>query len=449
MSTETPHPWRDLWRLSWPVALSMLATISMGLVDMMMLGRIGAEALASLSLSITWWVTVGVFSRNICRGLEPFVSQAFGAGRHDAVRNWLAQGLFATYLWIPPYFVLMIFASTGLRWLGQPEELMDNVELYCRILALAIPAEVTFYTLRQWLQNQHHVREALVAIVIANGLNILFNWLLIFQLDYGIAGCAVATLLCQCLQLIILAGLTWRSHLAVIWQGSLRPVGSQILLLMRYAIPSAALIAVESWGFVAASIMVGWIGSTALAAHSIGLNIVSTSFMVVLGLSTAASTLVGNAVGAKRAWMPMVWRSVGLMSAIQIPVAILLWSFPAFFASIFTDDPAVIELAVIVLRVGALFQFCDGVQVLLFALLRALGDVKWPFWAGLIAHWCIGLPLAYWLGEAQGGGIGGVWQGLLAALVCASILVSFRIWWLSQKPIAELSEGLQHSSSAH
>ena len=131
--------------------------------------------------------------------------------------------------------------------------------------------------------------------------------------------------------------------------------------------------------------------------------------MVVLGLSTAAATLVGNAVGAQRAWMPLVWRALGFMGGVQIPMAILLWCFPEFFASIFTTDPAVIELSIIVLRIGALFQFCDGVQVMLFAVTRAIGDVKWPFWAGLIAHWCIGLPLAYWLGEVQGG-IAGVWS---------------------------------------
>ena len=449
MTSESLSAWRDLWRLSWPVALSMLATMSMGLVDLMMLGRIGAEALASLSLSITWWVAVGVFSRNICRGLEPFVSQAFGAERHDEVRNWLLQGLYTTALWIPPYFVLMIFASTGLRLLGQPEELMANVEIYCRVLALAIPFEVTFFTIRQWLQNQHHVRQALVAIVIANVMNIVFNYLLIFTFDFGIVGCALATLLCQGLQLAILVGLCWRSHLQAIWQGSLRPVWSQIALMTRYSVPAAALLSIEAWGFVAASIMVGWLGATALAAHSIGLNIVSTSFMVVLGLSTAAATLVGNAVGAQRAWMPLVWRALGFMGSVQVPMAILLWCFPEFFAAIFTTDPAVIEMSIVVLRIGALFQFCDGVQVMLFAVTRAIGDVKWPFWAGLIAHWCIGLPLAYWLGEGQGGGIAGVWKGLLGALICASIFVSFRIWWLSRQPVTELSQLLSQSAQAH
>ena len=439
MTTESPSAWRDLWRLSWPVALSMLATMSMGLVDLMMLGRIGAEALASLSLAITWWVAVGVFSRNICRGLEPFVSQAFGAERHGEVRNWLLQGLYTTYLWIPPYFVLMIFASTGLRLLGQPEELMANVELYCRVLALAIPFEVTFFTIRQWLQNQHHVRQALVAIVIANVLNIVFNYLLIFTFDFGIVGCALATLLCQGLQLAILVGLCWRSHLQAIWQGSLRPVWSQITLMTRYSVPAAALLSIEAWGFVAASIMVGWLGATALAAHSIGLNIVSTSFMVVLGLSTAAATLVGNAVGAQRAWMPLVWRALGLMGGIQIPMAILLWCFvlcvdlhhgPSRHRAL--DHCAPDRCPLSFMRWGAGHALCGD---------PCHRRCQMALLGGLIAHWCIGLPLAYWLGEVQGGGIAGVWYGLLGALICASVFVSFQIL------VAESRSPLRSSAS--
>ena len=236
MTSESPSAWRDLWRLSWPVALSMLATMSMGLVDLMMLGRTLGQKPWPRSLAITWWVAVGGFSRNILQGFGTFLSQAFGAERHGEVRIGCCRGSTPPTL-DSPYFVLMIFASTGLRLLGQPEELMANVEIYCRVLALAIPFEVTFFTIRQWLQNQHHVRQALVAIVIANVMNIVFNYLLIFTFDFGIVGCALATLLCQGLQLAILVGLCWRSHLQAIWQGSLRPVWSQIALMTRYSVP--------------------------------------------------------------------------------------------------------------------------------------------------------------------------------------------------------------------
>ena len=279
---------------------------------------------------------------------------------------------------------------------------MANVELYCRVLALAIPFEVTFFTIRQWLQNQHHVRQALVAIVIANVLNIVFNYLLIFTFDFGIVGCALATLLCQGLQLAILVGLCWRSHLQAIWQGSLRPVWSQITLMTRYSVPAAALLSIEAWGFVAASIMVGWLGATALVAHSIGLNIVSTSFMVVLGLSTAAPpswAMPWGLSGPGCHWCGGHWDS---WAAFKIPMAILLWCFPEFFASIFTTDPAVIELSIIVLRIGALFQFCDGVQVMLFAVTPCHRRCQMALLGRSHRHWCIGLPLAYWLGGVQG-----------------------------------------------
>lgn len=432
---EAMNPWRELWVLSWPVAFAMLATMSMGLVDMVMLGRLGPEALAALSLSITWWVTVGVLSRNISKGLDPFVSQAFGAKRLDEVRQWLPQGLYASAVLAPPYMFMMIFAATGLRLLNQPEELMGNVAIYCRVLALAVPAELAFHTLRQWLQNQHRVQEAMIAIVAANILNIGCNWLLIYSLDMGVTGCALATLTSQYAQLAILSILCWRKHLKSVVQSWASPKGTEVWKLLKYAIPISGVIAVESWGFVAATVMVGWIGTTALAAHSIGLNIVSTSFMVVLGLSSAAGTLVGNAIGAGRPWTPIVRRALLGMGSLQLTFACLLWVFPRMFAGVFTQDPEVIEMCVIVLRIGALFQLFDGIQVMLFSVLRALGDVKIPFWGGFIAHWFIGLPMAYRLSQHEEGGIAGVWYGLLIALCCAAAFVSVRVFQLSRREV--------------
>ena len=250
----------------------------------------------------------------------------------------------------------MIFASSGLRLLGQPEELMANVEIYCRDLAFAIPFEVT-YTIRQWLQNQHHVREALVAIVIANVLNILFNYLLIFTFDFGIVGCALATLLCQGLWPFggPLLAVSPSVHLAGFPAPSLVSNQPDDPLFGAGLRPHCG----RKLGLCGGQHHGGLAGATALAAHSIGLNIVSTSFMVVLGLSTAAATLVGNAVGAKRAWMPLVWRALSMMSGIQIPMAILLWCFPGF-ASIFTTDPAVIELFGDCASGGRPLQFAMG-----------------------------------------------------------------------------------------
>lgn len=435
---------KELWVLGWPVGLSGLATMGMGLVDIMMIGQTSPAAIAAVSLSVTWWVTVGVFSRNISKGLDPFVSQAYGERDDHAIKNYLFQGMYASLVWSVPYIGLLLLAASGLRLFGQPEELMSNVTIYCTVLAVAVPFELSFFTFRQWLQNQRIVQPALISIVVANVINAGLNWILIYHYELGVMGCALATLGARLTQLFILMALCYRIWLPLVKKYQKPDWGFQLTLL-KFSIPIAAVIALEGWGFVAASIMVGWVGTTALAAHSIGLNIVSTSFMFILGLSSAASTLVGNAVGSGKNWLPTLKVSVLSMLAIQCTVGLLFWFFPEVIVSAFTTDEAVRSSAVLVLKIGALFQVFDGMQVLLFSILRALGDVKRPLIIGFISHWCLGLPVAYYFGIYCDMGIVGVWYGLLSALVCASIFVGVRTFQLSTKKIHRVS----NSAKAH
>jgi len=295
-----------------------------------------------------------------------------------------------------------------------------------------------FMVLRNYLQALGHMREATVAIVLANLLNAALNSVFMFGLlgvpALGALGCAVSTAVCEW----FLFGATWWLSRRTIAEYRSKPATGSwswrpVLRLLTIGIPLGLQFAFEVWAFHAASLMIGRFGAIAFAAHAIAINLATLSFMLPGGLAAAAATRVGHLLGAGLPWSRSAWVAVGLGAAVMTAPALAFSLAPRFLADLYTGDPGVLVLAATFLPLAGAFQLFDGIQVVCFGALRGAGDIGLPAAANVIGYWALGLPLGGWLAFRGGTGPSGVWIGLVAALAVIAAILVVRLGWVARR----------------
>lgn len=424
---------RRLVGLAWAVVVGQVGLVALGAVDVMMLGRLGSDALAASGIGHTWSFAGLVVGLGVASGLDPLVAQAHGAGRPREARAEVARvALLLTALSVP-VTVWHLVAAPAFGVLGQPPQVAPEAARYCAILAPSILPFLLFALLRQYLQALGRMRPAMWVIGLGNGVNIAANWVLIFgnlgAPALGVAGAAWATTLVRWVMLAALAALAWPS-LRRYW-----PTPSQLLSRMgfsraaRLSLPVGLQLAVEVWAFNASVLLAGVLGPVQVATHTVCLSLVSVSFMVPMGLGAAGAARVGNLVGAGRSWIRAGWTTVGLGAAAMCVFAAIYGLLPGPVVQLYTGDGDVRTAALLVLPIAAAFQVFDGVQVTAFGVLRGLGDTARPSWANVLGHWVLGLPTGAGLAFGLGWGLQGLWVGLSVGLGVVSVLLVLRMAW--------------------
>lgn len=424
---------RRLVSLAWPVSVAQLAAMSMAVVDTVLVGHYDPTQMAAVALGGTYQMMLLMLGMGILRVLDPIVAQAFGAGDRRALGLALARGVGLAMVLAVPSTVALWFAEPVLRALRQPPEVLPVAAAYCRALSGAHPAFLVFMAVRSWLQGQGVMGPATWAVVLANLVHAPVAWAAIYGRlglpELGAVGAGWATSLSHSVEVLILVGLTRRA-LAEAWPGwaevgRARPIGE----LVRMGWPLGIQLATEGWAFAVAGLMVGWLGAVPLAAHGLVLNLASLSFMVPLGISTAAATRVGNRLGADEPWVTAARAAMLLGAGVMLVSAGLFATFPAALAGLYTDDAEVLAAAARLLPIAAAFQLFDGLQVVAFGVLRGAGDTRVPSLANVLGYWFGGLPLGAWLAFGAGWGVEGMWTGLAVglALVAALLLLRLRL----------------------
>lgn len=427
------HELRVISTMAWPVVLGQLAQMSMQVVDTLLLGRVGADAMASVSLGGMWSFAVCVFGYGMMRGLDPLLSQAHGARDQATIGRTFGHGLGLAAALSVVSIALVWPAERGLALLGQPADLLPTAGTYARIFCAAIPSMFFFHLIRGVLQAQEQMRPATIAVVVANVVHAAAGYAFVFghfgAPKLGAVGAAVATVGSSWFQLFVLVALTHK-ELARGWQGlgAAREVGP-ILALARTGFPQALQVGSEVWGFLVAGFIVGSLGAVSLAGHTVTMQLASVSFMVPLGVSAAAATRVGNHIGAGTPWKNTAIAAHILGLGVMSVSASLFALAPGWLASLFTPDVAVVALAATLIPVAAAFQLFDGTQVVAFGVLRGAGDQVVPSIANLIGYWLVGLPLGAWLALRGGMGVHGLWIGLVVALALVAALLLVRERW--------------------
>jgi len=432
-------------RLAAPLVVGQVALMTLNVVDLAMAGRLGAEPMAALAVATTLFYAVIVVAQGLVMGLDPFVSQAYGAGEHRRCGLWLLRGLVVGAVATVPVVLVLAFAGGPLlRLLHQPPELIPTAELYLRALCPGILFRLLYVACRQVLQAQGRVALPVTVALLANGVNAAADYALIHGAwgvpAMGVVGVGLATSVCDAfmgLALLgaVLAGPFLRGH----GRWSLGEVLDLTALrsFFRVSLPLAFQTGLEGWGFVFTGLMAGWLGATVVAGHQVAMNLAAVVYMVPLGLSSALVVRVGQAVG--RGDRPGLGRAVGVGLGVGASIAVLTATvftlLPGPLAGIYTRDAAVLALAVSLLPLAAAFQLFDALQVVGLGVLRGLGDTRFPALASLLGFWVLGLPLGGWLALPGGMGARGIWIGLVVGLTIMCTVVLLRIRWKLARPM--------------
>ncbi|MEO1083072.1 MAG: MATE family efflux transporter, partial [Acidobacteriota bacterium] len=368
---------RSVVRLATPVVIVQVGMMAMGVVDTMMLGRVSEQALAAGALGHVFSFGLMVFGMGFLMALDPLISQAFGADDHVKIGRHLQRGLVVSFVLSALLSVLM----WDLRWLmhrlGQDASIIDDTAAYIRAAVPGIAAFLIFTVLRQTLQAMSETRQALVAIVVANVINVVANYALIFGRwgapEMGVVGSGLATSLSRWTMVLLIAWAGWPifgRYLREVRRAILQP--STYAPLVRLGIPIGFQVSLEMWLFTTVALMMGNLGARELAAHQIALNLAALSFMVPLGIAGAAATRVGNAIGRGDAAGTRRSAAVclGLGAGVMTFSAAVFAVFPTALARLYTSEMAVVTLAATLLPIAALFQVFDGLQVVGAGVLR-------------------------------------------------------------------------------
>ena len=438
MNPRGIEPWtgtrvelKRLFGLAWPVSVAYIGSVSLSTVDTVMAGRLGAETMAAVALGALWHVAVSIVAFGAARALDPVVSQAFGAGDRRGVGLGLSRGVAMGMLLAVPIATMLAFAGPGLRLLGQPDALIPDAAGYALARVAGVPALMGFVVVRQFLAALGRMREATVAVLAANLVNVFLNWVLMYgnlgAPRLGAVGCALASAAGEWFMLAAIVRLA-RPILRDHWPGAagmfeLRPLGR----LLAIGVPLGLTFALEVWAFHAAGLMMGVFGARAIAAHAVAMNLATLSFMLPNGLAAATATRVGNLVGASLPWSRTAWTAVSAGAAMMALPAGLFVFLPGLLTGLYTSDPEVVALAAVLLPLAGAFQLFDGTQVVCFGALRGAGDVHLPAVANVVGYWALGLPIGAWLAFRQGSGPAGVWQGLVISLAVVAAILLLRL----------------------
>jgi MATE family multidrug resistance protein len=437
---------RPMLRLAAPLALAELGWMAMGVADTVMAGPLGAAAVGAGSLGAMLFYPVVISGTGMLLGMDTLVAQSFGASDIRDCRRTLVSGLWlAAALTLPVTAVLMallpLLAATGTN-----PRVMVHLVPFVRALLWSVAPLLFFTALRRYLQAVGVVRPVTFALVSANLVNLAGNWALMYghwgAPAMGMAGSGWSTTIARAyMAAVLVAAVLWHerkgglARIRIAW----RPRLDRIRRLAELGLPAAGQMAAEGAVFGIVTAMAAQLDEASLAAHGIAVNVIATTYMVPLGVSSAAAVRVGHAAGRRdRAGAAAAgWTALLVSGLFMGSAGLLLWTAPRALVRLFIPDAAVIASAAVLLRIAAVFQLFDGFQVTATGALRGLGDTRTPMLAHLGGYWIVGLPIAWALCFPFGRGAAGIWIGLSAALILIGSALML-VWKLrSARPLSK------------
>jgi MATE family multidrug resistance protein len=449
---------RPMFTLAVPVVIAELGWITMGMVDTLMVGSLGPEAIGAVGLGSALFMAVGVFAMGMLLGLDTLVSRAYGAGRIDECHRWLFHGIALSLGLTLPVSGLLLLVSAGLDKWGMDPAVLRLTGPYLDAVTWSVLPLLLYSALRRYLQGMGSVRPVMIALVIANVVNVIVNWVLIYGRlgapALGVRGAAWATVLSRVVMAgFLIAVILYREHdqRPRLMETPLRIRPDWMRRLVALGVPAALQLTLEVGVFAAASALASRFSPPALAAHQIALNFVGFTFMVPLGIASAGAVRVGHAIGrcdgpgaARAGWTALLFGVLFMAASATIFLAA-----PRTLIGAFTSDTAVVEIGVSLLAVGAGFQLFDGLQGVGTGVLRGLGDTRTPMLWNLAAHWAVGLPIGYALAFHTDLQVIGLWWGLSTGLIICGVALLV-VWWRRLHSVLSLllsSEGGFHASA--
>jgi MATE family multidrug resistance protein len=422
-------------KLAVPVVLSELGWMIMGVVDTMMVGRLGPVSIGAVALGNAVCYTPSMFGMGLLLGLDTLVAQAYGRKDHDECHRWLAQGVYLASIAAVPIMAGIALTSFFFARFGIAAEVAAPASGYMNVLLWGTLPLLLYGASRRYLQGVGQVRVITVTYVAANLVNWFLNWVLIYgklgMPALGVNGSAISTVFARVTMALALIGFAWRYErnrghpLFRHWAG---PQIARLKQMIRLGAPAGAQILLEVGAWNLATFSAGYLTPVALATRQIVLNYASVTYMVPLGISAAAAVSVGHAVGAGDAARARRagWLALGLGTSFMLLAAMALLIWPRPLIELYTSDAQVLAVGPGLLAIVAAFEVFDGIQTVSTGALRGLGETRAPMLANLVGYWVLGLPLGFFLCFGLRWGIYGLWIGLTLALVVISLALLAR-----------------------
>ncbi len=439
---------RPTLRLALPLVLAELGWMSMTIVDTMMVGRLpdSAVAMGAVSLGSGIFMVLALFGEGLLLGLDTLVAQAFGAGKREDCHRSLINGVYLSIA-LTPFLAAPVWLME--RFLGAihvDANVLSQTIPYTKALAVGLFPLLLYFAVRRCLQAMNMVRPVAFALVTANIINAVFNWILIYGKwgapAMGTVGSGWSTAIARVYMAgVLIAYLFWydRKHRTELLKTPVDIDLRRIKQLIALGIPAAMQFTLESGVFATVTALIARLGAIPLATHQIALNTVAFTYMVPLGIASAAAVRVGQALGRRdpRGASAAGGTAIFVGAAFMTLAGIVLVIAPRWIARIYTTDELVIRSTAALLAAGAAFQLFDGIQSVATGALRGAGDTRTPMLCHFTAYWIIGLPLGAWLCFRRGWGALGLWIGLSLALILIGIVLLI-VWRRKVRHLIEL-----------
>ena len=422
--------------LAVPIMAGQLSQMLMGVADSAMVARVGVVPLAAAAFANGLLGVPFLFGIGLMQAISVRVSQAHGAGDRRETGEALRHGLAITGIAGLMLVALVMLAGTQLARFGQPPEVAREARNYFLLYGGSMLPMLLAMSFKQFSEALNHPWPPMLILLGSVVLNVVLNWILIYgnlgAPAMGLTGAGLGTLLSRIAALIAVVAYLFRARrfagvLPEVWKSALE--WSRVREMLAIGLPAAGQLLLEVTAFTVATIMIGWLGTEALAAHQIAFTCASMSFMFPLGIAMATSIRIGQALGANE---PVRLRAIGLTSfalgVLAMSAAGLVFAFGNVrIAHAFVDDAAVSALASRLLVIAAIFQIFDGLQVVGAGALRGLSDATVPMVVCLVAYWIVFVPFGWLAAFRFGFGAVGIWCGLATALgiVAVSLFARF------------------------
>lgn len=431
---------KTIFILALPLIIGQIGQMMLGLVDSIMVAKLGVTELAALTLANNLFYVPFVFGIGILTCVSVRSATAKGSGDAADARSVCRNSTYLALFIGTMVFILAYLGNGLIRHMGQDPVVVDSSREYFIIICSSLIPGLLGIALKNHVDALDRMWTAFTISMAAVVLNIFLNWIFIYGMlgapSLGLEGAGYATLISRIA--LVIAMLVWftKDKSLTEWtpyRWFIRIDLKEIKSLLKLGFPSGLQTLTEVGAFVMTGIMIGWVSKEALAAHQIALVCAGIAFMIPLGISIALTIRIGEKVGQKlTSDIRTTYISGWILTLVfSILTGITFLIFGENMARQFIEDEAdVIAYATSLLVIAGFFQVVDGQQVASIGMLRGLHDTKMPAIIGFFSYWIIGIPFGYWLTFHAGAGPAGVWWGLALGLSVASVLLAIRLWKL-------------------
>lgn len=420
-------------KLSWPIIIGQLGIVLMGVADTLMIGKIDATNLAAAGLANAIYYLITILGMGTLMAVSPLIAKAKAENNLEECINFFKASILVALSLFGLIFFVNMLLSNHLGWFKQDENVIPLAKKFLTLLNYSTLPLLLFLAIKQFSDGLSITQPAAVITVIALFINVLINYVFIYgnwgMPALGLVAAGWATIIARVFMLVamliyVLSHKQYKPYL-IKTQAKIK---TQYLAILKVGLPSGFQYFFEVGAFATAAIIIGWIGKSEQAAHTLALNLASLTYMVATGISAGTGIAVGDAFGRKNRKDTVYAGKAGIwLGGIFMGFcAIIFTVFNHLIVNISVNDLEVQVITASLLYIAAMFQLSDGVQAVSLGALRGLSDTKIPTLVTIIAYWVIGIPIGYYMAFNLNFGLYGIWYGLSIGLTFSAILLSIR-----------------------